>query len=362
MSTGKFRVLTAAAAAAALLFGSLAMATSASASAGNPPVNTVAPVITGTAVVGNTLTVSNGTWTTDAAPLTYTYTWTDENGNYLGGDASFTAETDDIGHTLTATVAATDTSDAGDSVDVTMTSAVVASSVVNTVLPVITGTLTVGSTLTADNGTWTAPSGLTYTYDWGRTTGQSGDSLNDFTNSYTITADDIGFYISVNVKASTGTEQGTAIVTTELIVPTAPFATDAGLTAANKGTVTATQPNTTTAVVSVPAAQPGDTVYVYAYSTPVALGFYTLDANGQITVSLAALPAGTHRLLILNSAGAVIGWAEVTAGSVLAATGGTVSVPLVAGGGALVLFGLLSVLYAARARRKLGTEVTSTEV
>ena len=40
---------------------------------GPPPVNTVAPAITGTPNVGNVLTVSNGTW--DNTPTGYTYTW-----------------------------------------------------------------------------------------------------------------------------------------------------------------------------------------------------------------------------------------------------------------------------------------------
>lgn len=37
---------------------------------------------------------------------------------------------------------------------------------VNTVLPVITGTLTVGSTLTTSTGTWTGTPAPTYTYQW----------------------------------------------------------------------------------------------------------------------------------------------------------------------------------------------------
>lgn len=47
---------------------------------GNPPVNTVAPAITGTAEVGETLSVNNGTFTGDAT-ITYSYQW------YAGGSA-----------------------------------------------------------------------------------------------------------------------------------------------------------------------------------------------------------------------------------------------------------------------------------
>lgn len=39
----------------------------------SPPANTVAPSVTGTAVVGQTLTTTNGTWTN--SPTSYTYQW-----------------------------------------------------------------------------------------------------------------------------------------------------------------------------------------------------------------------------------------------------------------------------------------------
>lgn len=41
---------------------------------GNAPVNTVSPAISGTLVVGNVLSGTNGTWTSDSA-ITYTYQW-----------------------------------------------------------------------------------------------------------------------------------------------------------------------------------------------------------------------------------------------------------------------------------------------
>jgi hypothetical protein len=55
---------------------------------GTAPVNTVAPVISGSAVVGATLTVDdNGTWT-GSTPITYTYQW--NNGSDIGGATSST--------------------------------------------------------------------------------------------------------------------------------------------------------------------------------------------------------------------------------------------------------------------------------
>lgn len=41
---------------------------------GEPPVNTIAPVVSGSGVVGQTLTTTNGTWS-GTLPITYTYQW-----------------------------------------------------------------------------------------------------------------------------------------------------------------------------------------------------------------------------------------------------------------------------------------------
>ena len=74
--------------------------------AGKKPANTVAPAITGTATEGETLTVSNGTWTN--TPDTYARQWR-RAGVPIAGAASNTYEptADDVGSTITATVTAT---------------------------------------------------------------------------------------------------------------------------------------------------------------------------------------------------------------------------------------------------------------
>jgi hypothetical protein len=53
---------------------------------GTPPVNTVAPVASGAAVVGNVVSVTDGTWTGTPAP-TFTYQWQrDNSGGGVYGD------------------------------------------------------------------------------------------------------------------------------------------------------------------------------------------------------------------------------------------------------------------------------------
>jgi len=77
---------------------------------GNPPTLTVAPAITGTAEVGETLSLSNGTFTGDAT-ITYAYQW------YAGGVAisgattnSLLLTTTQLGKVITARVHATNDS------------------------------------------------------------------------------------------------------------------------------------------------------------------------------------------------------------------------------------------------------------
>lgn len=70
------------------------------------PANTVLPVISGTAQVGQVLTVSNGTWTGTPAP-TYTYAWL-VDGDVVVGEtaATYTVDAADEGFAVTAEVTA----------------------------------------------------------------------------------------------------------------------------------------------------------------------------------------------------------------------------------------------------------------
>lgn len=55
---------------------------------GEAPVNLTAPVVSGTGVVGQTLTTTNGTWS-GTLPFTYTYQW-QRNGLPISGATSST--------------------------------------------------------------------------------------------------------------------------------------------------------------------------------------------------------------------------------------------------------------------------------
>lgn len=75
--------------------------------AGTIPTNTVAPAITGTTVVGQTLTASNGTWT-GTATITYARQWKRDGVAISGATgATYVLVAGDVGKTITVTVTAT---------------------------------------------------------------------------------------------------------------------------------------------------------------------------------------------------------------------------------------------------------------
>ena len=74
--------------------------------ANKKPINTVAPAITGTATQGQTLTVSNGTWTN--TPDSYAYQWNRSGVPIAGATANTRVlAAADVGATMTCTVTAT---------------------------------------------------------------------------------------------------------------------------------------------------------------------------------------------------------------------------------------------------------------
>lgn len=84
-----------------------------SGSASVPPVNTVAPAVTGTAVVGQLLSCSDGTWT-GTAPITFAYQWK-RNGSDIGGATgnTYTLVQADAGNASNIKCAVTATNAAG---------------------------------------------------------------------------------------------------------------------------------------------------------------------------------------------------------------------------------------------------------
>lgn len=96
---------------------------------------------------------------------------------------------------------------------------------VNTAVPTISGTATVGDTLTASTGTWTSDPEPTYTYQWKR---DSVSILEATTSTYELTAEDVDTEITVTVTAtnSAGSASATSGLVEALFSPVILFQDD----------------------------------------------------------------------------------------------------------------------------------------
>ncbi|TCL85817.1 MULTISPECIES: hypothetical protein [unclassified Rathayibacter] len=184
------------------------------------------PTITGTATVGQKLTAVPGTWT--PSPVTLAYQW-QRNGTAISGATAttYTLVAADAGAAITVAVTGTKSGYTA----VTKTSAAVtAKAALQTLMPTptITGTTKVGSTLTANPGTWDA--GTTLSYQWKKNGGTyiSGATA----KTYVLKASDAGATITVSVTSTktgyspaTKTSATTAVVTGGVLTGATPTIT-----------------------------------------------------------------------------------------------------------------------------------------
>ena len=147
----------------------LILAVNVSARTNAAPSNTTPPTVSGTAKVGQTLTVSNGAWS--GSPTSYDYQWQRCTSSTSCIDiASATSQSykvvaADAGRTLRAVVTASN-SDGKSTANSNQTDVVAASgSPQNTARPTILGDALVGETLTATNGSWTGGP-TAFAYQW----------------------------------------------------------------------------------------------------------------------------------------------------------------------------------------------------
>jgi len=172
------------------------------------PVNSVAPSISGTAEIEQTLSVTTGTWS--GSPTSYSYEWmwsSTADGSYapiINAVAStYLVSETDAGNYIKVIVTA---SNAGGSA-ATLSSATAMVPIPaprNLSVPLISGTAVVGNLLsTSSFGTW-ANSPTSYLYQWQRSTSATGPFTNvsaETTTSYTIAVADVGYFIRMSVIA-----------------------------------------------------------------------------------------------------------------------------------------------------------------
>jgi len=194
--------------------------------AGNGPASTAAPTISGTAQEGQQLSTTNGTWTN--SPTSYTYAWSrcDASGGSCAPipsatAATYTAVTADVGHTLRVTVTAKNTDGSGNATSAP--SAVVSDKTAPTPTkePSISGTTAVGSTLTADKGTWSgSPTSVAVAWIRCDEAGNSCATIAGATaDTYTLTQADAGRTVRLSVTATNANGSTTYVSKQTAVVP-----------------------------------------------------------------------------------------------------------------------------------------------
>lgn len=168
--------------------------------ANTAPLNTVAPVISGTAQVGQQLSVSTGTWT--GAPTSYRYQWYRDNFNTasaVGGATSsaFTPTEAEVGVTMKCVVYGVNADGIG-GVAVSDDETVRTNKPEVTVSPVVSGTPSVGQELSTTNGTWDN-SPTSYAYQWYN---DNGAILGATASTYTVQVGDTGLTVGAGVTAT----------------------------------------------------------------------------------------------------------------------------------------------------------------
>lgn len=180
---------------------------------GGAPTFSGEPRVTGSAVAGQRLSASNGTWTGDQ-PMTFAYQWVrcgTDGGNSDGSNCTniagatgttYVLTSAEVGSRIRVRVTATNSSGSQTSAS-NPTDVVKANAPVNSKPPSVSGTWVEGQTVTVSRGTWTGAS-ITFTYQWLRcnSTGGSCTAIAGSTGTqYKLTPSDIGRKIRVNVTA-----------------------------------------------------------------------------------------------------------------------------------------------------------------
>lgn len=185
------------------------------------PFNTVLPAVSGTIKIGSTQTVTNGTWAN--TPTSYGYQWQKSADGILWSDISGETASTYIPTFDVANLQVRVNVSAANAVDTaTVTSAVIQSFLPPqaSVIPAITGTKTVGQTLTSSAGTWpSTSSGFAYQWQRSSDSGVTWSNIVGATSStYVLVAGDAGYQIrsQVSLTANSGSSSAYSLATTSV--------------------------------------------------------------------------------------------------------------------------------------------------
>jgi hypothetical protein len=182
------------------------------------PVNTAPPRITGSAVVGGTVTASTGTWSGSGLKFRYTWKSCDTSGNnctaiFAATASHYTVTSADVGSTLRVSVKATNKygSATATSAPTAVVTAVADPPSVSSP-PSISGTTKEGQTLTAQAGSWSGAQPQSYSYQWQHcdTSGGNCTPTSTTSTSYTLGFGDVGSTMRIAVTATNTDGSATA--------------------------------------------------------------------------------------------------------------------------------------------------------
>jgi hypothetical protein len=178
------------------------------------PVNAAVPAVSGSLVVGSTLTASTGTWSDPQPALTYAWSRCAADGTSCAAvagaaGATYAITAADVGSTLV--VAVTGGNVTGSATASSAPTAVVPAPPSVTAAPGITGDAVDGSTLIADLGSWSDPAAA-LSVAWLRCDPSGACVAIDgaVSGTYTLTDADVGDTIEIAVTATGATGTGTA--------------------------------------------------------------------------------------------------------------------------------------------------------
>ena len=167
--------------------------------AGGGPKNTIAPVISGTAERGETLTSTTGTWT-GTGTITFVYQWKRNGADISGATSStYVLVAADDNALMTCAISATDTEGTKNATSNTLGPVLAAPLLLTS--PVASGTAQVGQTLSTTDGTWQGIATIAFTYQWRRDASNIGGATS---STYTLVAADYTTDVDCVVTATNG--------------------------------------------------------------------------------------------------------------------------------------------------------------
>lgn len=187
------------------------------------PVIQSPPTISGSAVRGQSLTATSGSWS--GSPTSFVYQWLrcDAGGAAcaaIGGatGSGYTVADADVGRTIRVEVTASNADGTGQATS-SQTAVVTATAPpASTSDPAVSGSTVEGQTLTATSGGWTGTAPITFAYQWvrcgadgGAADGSNCPVISGATgSSYRLTGADVGHRLRVRVTASNSAGSRTA--------------------------------------------------------------------------------------------------------------------------------------------------------